>query len=286
MAIAPKNGHHNDVEAPSYEHGTPRKIFRNRELEDDVDDSQRRKRQARSRLSALILGTVALAAVAFGAYFFLTKDDIDLQKGNSQHENFQGSVAMSAIEMRATTGDCWMAIHGNVYDMTYYAPLHPGPDSLITDHCGTDATAAYTAMHSQALLPTVSEYLLGTLQGADDGSAAPPSGSIGNPPSSPPGGGSQIAMATVQMHATPGDCWLAYYGIVYDMTQYAPTHPASSTLITNHCGRDATAAYASAHRISLLATVGRYRLGALGGADPSAFPPANNGRPIDDSSED
>ncbi|CAJ1939053.1 unnamed protein product [Cylindrotheca closterium] len=287
MAIAPHTGHPNDLEAPSTnEHGAPRKMFRNREFEDDVGDSQRRKRQTRSRLSACILGVVTLAAVAFAAYYFLIKDGIDLQKGNYQHKNFQGSVAMSAIEMHATTGDCWLAIHSNVYDMTDYAPLHPGPDSLITDHCGTDATAAYTSMHSQALLPTVSEYLLGALQGADDGSATPPNSSNESPSS---GGstaeGSQIALATMQMHGTAGDCWLAYYGIVYDMTQYAPNHPASSSLITNHCGTDATNAYASAHSRSLLTTVARYRLGALEGTDTSAFPPATN-NPPSDSSED
>ncbi|WP_204282235.1 cytochrome b5-like heme/steroid binding domain-containing protein [Serratia marcescens] len=24
--------------------------------------------------------------------------------------------------------DCWMAIHGKVYDLTPYVPNHPGPD--------------------------------------------------------------------------------------------------------------------------------------------------------------
>ncbi|KAL3937543.1 MAG: hypothetical protein SGBAC_007367 [Bacillariaceae sp.] len=284
MAVAPHGRHPNeDVEAPSYEHGTPRKMFRETEFGDDEENSQRRKRQARSRLSALVLGMMTLAAAAFGAYFFLAKDGIDLQKGKSQHANFQGTVAMSDIQMHASPGDCWLAIDGSVYDLTKYAPLHPGPDSLITDHCGKDTTAAYTAVHSRALLPTVSEYLLGTLQGAG-GSAPPPSSTNETPQSGPIAGGPQIAMATVQMHSTTGDCWLAYYGNVYDMTQYAPNHPASSTLITNHCGRDATAAYASAHSRALLATVGRYKMGALQGADPSVLPPdIGNGS---DSSED
>lgn len=285
MAIAPHGRHPSDVEAPSDGHGIRQKNFRDLEFEDDVDDSQRRNRQFRSRLSALILGLVTLGAVAFGAYFFLMKDGIDLLKGNSQHENFQGSVSMSSIQMHATTGDCWMAIHDNVYDLTDYAPLHPGPSSLITDHCGKDATDAYAAEHSRALLPTVSEYFLGTLEGTN-GSSAPPSGFTDNLPSGSTGGGSQIALATMQTHATPGDCWLAYYGNVYDMTQYAPTHPASSTLITNHCGTDATAAYSSAHRRSLLASVERYRLGALEGSTPSSFPSNSNQKPPDESSDD
>lgn len=278
------HANNDDVEAPSYGGRRPApkiKLVPDEFADDDEESpSQRRKRQAKSRLSALVMGLVTLLAAAFGAYYFLTKNGIDLQMGASQHANFQGTVAMDTIQMHAVPQDCWVAIHGSVYDLTQYAPLHPGPSTLITDHCGTDATAVYTAVHSRALLPTVNEYLLGTLQGeggTSGGSTASPPSAGGNNQSGT-SSGPQIALATMEMHSVPNDCWVAYYGNVYDMTQYAPTHPGPSTLITRHCGSDATAAYASAHRQSLLATVSRHLLGALEGAHPAAFPTGNGGQ--------
>jgi len=178
-----------------------------------------------------------------------------------------GGIAMATVQMHARAGDCWLVYYGVVYDMTQYAPRHPASSTLITNHCGTDATAAYASVHSRGLLGIVNSYKLGALEGGGGTAPAP------TPPSAPTG--PMISMATIQQHARSGDCWLAYYDGVYDMTQYAPRHPARASLITNHCGTDATFAYASAHSRALLASVEGYKLGAYEGADPSTFPIGN-----------
>ncbi|CAJ1939031.1 unnamed protein product [Cylindrotheca closterium] len=132
-------------------------------FQEDYQDLQRQPNNY-SRLVSFVLGMLTLVAAALGAYFFLQEDDIDLTRGKSQHDNFQGMVSMATIQSHASADDCWMTIHGNVYDMTQYAPIHPGLPTLITRHCGTDATTAYDFEHSIVMLPIVDEYLLGSLQ--------------------------------------------------------------------------------------------------------------------------
>lgn len=164
-----KQHRHRDVEMSSSnnrQHSFRRapKSVRDPIFEEDIEDFTRRRRPVWTRLVACLLGVVALVVAALGAYFFLQSDNIDLQKGPSRHANFQGTVLMETIMEHTVPEDCWLSIHGNVYDMTEYAPIHPGPDSLITRHCGKDATVAYDFEHSIALLPIVDQYLLGTLQ--------------------------------------------------------------------------------------------------------------------------
>lgn len=59
-------------------------------------------------------------------------------------------------------GDYWIAIAGNVYNVTDYVPFHPGGKEMLTTRAGTDATTEFNQMHSfvnhQSLL---GKYLVG-----------------------------------------------------------------------------------------------------------------------------
>jgi cytochrome b involved in lipid metabolism len=64
--------------------------------------------------------------------------------------------------------DCWMAIQGNVYDVSTYVPQHPAPRSVITAWCGTEATEGmrtkgYGPDHSPAGWTLLEQYLIGEL---------------------------------------------------------------------------------------------------------------------------
>lgn len=64
--------------------------------------------------------------------------------------------------------DCWMAIHGQVYDFTSYLPQHPSAPEAITPSCGTDATNAFDTKnagrpHSPYANGLLKKYLLGPL---------------------------------------------------------------------------------------------------------------------------
>jgi hypothetical protein len=85
--------------------------------------------------------------------------------------------------------------------------------------------------------------------------------------------GKRFTLADVAAHGTPGDCWMAIGGVVYDVSAYVPRHPAPLSVIAEWCGKDATRAYATKNRArphSARATglLGQYELGFLDAARP------------------
>ncbi|MDP3542168.1 MAG: cytochrome b5-like heme/steroid binding domain-containing protein [Elusimicrobiota bacterium] len=58
-----------------------------------------------------------------------------------------------------------------------------------------------------------------------------------------PDAGRTIALEELARHATAQDCWMAIEGGVYDVTDYAPSHPAPPRVLLDWCGREATAAF-------------------------------------------
>lgn len=44
-----------------------------------------------------------------------------------------GKVTVDELTRHATTDDCWVLVNGKVYDLTQFAPDHPGgPDSELS----------------------------------------------------------------------------------------------------------------------------------------------------------
>ena len=109
-----------------------------------------------------MIGLATLAVAVLGVYFFIDKKDYSLrQVDKGQHENFQGQVSAANMALHNVPEDCWMEIHGSVYDLTEYAPDHPGGPEYVTDYCGMNATRFYDAEHSVALLSLITQYNLG-----------------------------------------------------------------------------------------------------------------------------
>jgi cytochrome b involved in lipid metabolism len=77
--------------------------------------------------------------------------------------------AISAAELakHGRPDNCWMAIHGSVYDLTAYLPDHPSRPEVIEPWCGKDATEAYNTKtkgrpHSKAADEMLTKYRIGT----------------------------------------------------------------------------------------------------------------------------
>ena len=51
-----------------------------------------------------------------------------------------------------TDEDCWVALYGEVYDLSGFAEEHPGGVESILDHCGTDGTSLFDAVHTRVML--------------------------------------------------------------------------------------------------------------------------------------
>ncbi|KAK2007631.1 oxidoreductase NAD-binding domain-containing protein [Colletotrichum eremochloae] len=64
--------------------------------------------------------------------------------------------------------DCWMVIHGNVYDVTKYIHDHPGGADILIEAAGTDATEAFdNAGHSEDAYEIMAEFRVGKLKGVN-----------------------------------------------------------------------------------------------------------------------
>jgi len=79
-------------------------------------------------------------------------------------------------------------------------------------------------------------------------------------------------MAEVARHDRLGDCWMAIEGVVYDVSDYVPRHPAPPNVLQPWCGRDATEGMrtkgddrgdGSDHSARAWRMLERYRIGRL-----------------------
>lgn len=64
--------------------------------------------------------------------------------------------------------------------------------------------------------------------------------------------GATISSATLAQHDQASDCWVAYKGVVYDITHWLPRHPGSSAAIAPYCGtsEEFSAAFGEQHGTS------------------------------------
>lgn len=75
------------------------------------------------------------------------------------------SYTLEEIAKHNVPADCWVALHGNVYDLTKFLPMHPGGD-VIKLASGQDATVLFESYHVRGVsLVRIKPYLLGPLQG-------------------------------------------------------------------------------------------------------------------------
>lgn len=61
-------------------------------------------------------------------------------------------VTREELARHAQLDDLWIAVDGHVYDLTRYAPSHPGGHGVLLRVAGRDATEEFRAFHSPAVL--------------------------------------------------------------------------------------------------------------------------------------
>lgn len=75
------------------------------------------------------------------------------------------SFSLEDLEEHKDVDDCWIAINGNVYDVTQYVRIHPGGRWIILNYAGGDATEGYMKqMHSEVADGLLKEYYIGKLK--------------------------------------------------------------------------------------------------------------------------
>ncbi|KAL7625782.1 hypothetical protein AAE478_005005 [Parahypoxylon ruwenzoriense] len=74
--------------------------------------------------------------------------------GTGQAEDTERSVSVDEIFRHRSLEDLWLVVNGVVYDLSRFAPDHPGGTAVLLQHAGRDATAAYSEVHSMSLIKT------------------------------------------------------------------------------------------------------------------------------------
>ncbi|KAG6488201.1 hypothetical protein ZIOFF_056960 [Zingiber officinale] len=86
----------------------------------------------------------------------------------------------SEISLHASQKDCWLSIHGKVYDVTGFMGEHPGgEEALLQAAAGGDASQAFEEVgHSSTATAMMKDLLIGTVEGYSSGPPKPFFGTI------------------------------------------------------------------------------------------------------------
>jgi cytochrome b involved in lipid metabolism len=173
-----------------------------------------------------------------------------------------GTYTIADVVLHSKSTDCWVALVGNVYNLTAWKSSHSGGVAIIDGVCGKDGTSTFYSKHSGAVSSkqgVLSAYLIGTQSGYVP-VALPAAVTI-----AALGGAGEYTMADVALHSTSGDCWSAIGGAVYGLSTWIPVHPGGSGVVIAMCGADGTASYSGKHggSGSAAAILGKIRIGSL-----------------------
>jgi cytochrome b involved in lipid metabolism len=95
----------------------------------------------------MFVGLVLLGGVVAGIVSL-----VDFMKTNDIQfiPNKAGTTAitMSELALHSTPDDCWVVLHGDVYDLTNFVKHHPGGSSIITQLAGRDGTQGHAQFYA------------------------------------------------------------------------------------------------------------------------------------------
>ncbi|RMZ05095.1 hypothetical protein D0860_06103 [Hortaea werneckii] len=61
-------------------------------------------------------------------------------------------MSVAEITKHATPDNCWIVVNGKVYDLTAFAPNHPGGPDMIYKYAGIDGSKVYNDFHAAELI--------------------------------------------------------------------------------------------------------------------------------------
>ncbi|KAL3957035.1 hypothetical protein ACCO45_007613 [Purpureocillium lilacinum] len=84
--------------------------------------------------------------------------------------------SLDEVALHNHAEDCWMAIHGKVYDVTAFVPIHPGGQAILLRNAGQDATASFDSVHPIEILDEYVEsvQIMGALLAKHSSADMPP----------------------------------------------------------------------------------------------------------------
>ncbi|EGD76167.1 cytochrome b2 [Salpingoeca rosetta] len=227
--------------------------------------------------------TVAAAPSSSTSSSQATSSTSTSSSSSSSSSSSLPAYTMAEVAKHNTEDDCWVVIHGKVYDVTDFLEDHPGGAASIVAYAGKDATKPFDMLHSLDLLTKYADdYIVGVLAGdaAGDDISTTTTGADGSSNGNDGGDGKAegvISLAEVAKHNKEDDCWIVVHGKVYDVTTFLKDHPAGPAIIMKYAGKDGTAAFdASGHPKDIVSQLGldHLCLGDAEGGDQASAPVA------------
>ncbi|KAF4727846.1 hypothetical protein FOZ62_030072, partial [Perkinsus olseni] len=149
---------------------------------------------------------------------------------------------LEEVAKHNTDTDCWVALNGQVLDVTDFLPEHPGGKLAIMTFAGKDASKEFNMIHPADVVEKyVPESILGPVVEASAAAAAP----VAAPAAAAPANG--ITMEEVAKHTSETDCWVVVNGQVLDVTDFLPEHPGGKLAIMTFAGKDASKEFNMIH---------------------------------------
>ncbi|XP_073386398.1 cytochrome b5 isoform X2 [Physcomitrium patens] len=70
--------------------------------------------------------------------------------------------SLKEVEQHVAQDDCWMIIHGKVYDVTTFMDDHPGGDDVLLQTAGKDASEEFDDVgHSKSAIEQLKDFYVG-----------------------------------------------------------------------------------------------------------------------------
>lgn len=116
----------------------------------------------------LMLSGMSVMGVAGSAYIFSSQPILtDTYAAANLISVLPRMVLPHEVQRHSSFDDCWVVIHGKVYDLTDFLKKHPGGAPQILQYAGKDATSAFSQVHSVDTIARIlpPESCLGLLDG-------------------------------------------------------------------------------------------------------------------------
>lgn len=77
--------------------------------------------------------------------------------------------SINEINQHKNKNNCWIILHGNVYNVTMFLNKHPGGENIIFKYAGKDASQAFDDIkHSKTAIQLLDPYFIGLVEGKND----------------------------------------------------------------------------------------------------------------------
>lgn len=122
-------------------------------------------------ISLIIFWTIVISLVTAGLVTHeLLKNTGNNITGRATSLNRGVVLSFQEVAKHNSTGDCWLIINNNVYNVSGYLSSHPGGVAVISPYCGKEASNAFATKgqaggnsHSSFASGLLANYLVGTV---------------------------------------------------------------------------------------------------------------------------